>query len=159
MENTVDMKKAREVYDTLISMLDNIHFKYEKIEDKLMIKSGIKGDDLPVDFFVVVNPEKQVVQFLSVLPCNMPANKRVDGAIAVCVANYGLCDGSFDYNLSDGGIVFRMTSSYRESVLGEELFEYLIMVAAATVDTYNHKFFALATNMITVQQFIEQENS
>jgi len=27
----------------------------------------------------------------------MPASKRVEGAVAVCAANDGLCDGSFDY--------------------------------------------------------------
>ncbi len=159
MAEGIDMNKAKSVYSTLTKMLDNRGWHYEKIEDKLMIKSGVKGDDLPIEFIVVVKPDKEVVQFLSMMPFNMPEEKRVDGAIAICVANYGLCDGSFDYDLSDGQIVFRLTSSYRESVLGEDLFEYMIMVAAATVDNYNDKFFMIAKNMMSVQQFIEQENS
>ena len=119
----------------------------------------MKGDDLPIEFIMVVRPKNQVVQFISSLPFNMPEDKRVDGAIAVCVANYGLVDGSFDYDLRDGEIRFRLTCSYRESTLSEELFNYMIMVSASTVDNYNDKFFMIAKGMMTVQQFIEQENS
>ena len=53
-------------------------------------------------------------------------DKRVDGAIAVCVANNGLNDGCFDYDVRDGEIRFRLTSSYRESTPGTALFEYMI---------------------------------
>ncbi len=159
MAEQYDMKKAKEVFNTMIKKLDSIGWKYEKHEEKLLIKSGVKGDDLPVEFIVVVNPRNEVVQFLSAMPFNMPEDKRVDGAIAVCVANYGLVDGSFDYDLSDGEIRFRLTSSYRESILSGDLFEYMIMVAASTVDQYNDKFFMISKGMLTIQQFIEQENS
>ena len=151
------MKKAVEVYDTLCSMLDNIGWKYDKVEEKLMVKSGVKGDDLPIDFLVVVKPRNQVVQFISSMPFNMPEDKRVEGALAICTANYGLVDGSFDYDLSDGQIVFRLTSSYRDSLLSEALFEYMIMVSASTIDKYNDRFFMLAKGMITLEQFIEMD--
>ena len=155
----MNMQKAKEVFDVLVRMLDTRDWKYEKHEEKLLIKSGIKGDDLPVEFIVVVKPRNEVVQFISMLPFNMPEDKRVDGAIAVCAANYGLVDGSFDYDLRDGEIIFRMTSSYRDSKLSEDLFEYMIMVAASTVDQYNDKFFMLAKGMMSIQQFLEQENA
>ncbi len=35
----------------------------------------------------------------------------------------------------------------------------MIMVASVTVDNYNDKFFMVAKGVMTVQQFIEQENS
>jgi hypothetical protein len=154
-----NLVKAREVYGTLIRMLDSRDWKYEKHEDKLLIKSGIQGDDLPVEYIMLVNPRNEVVQFLSSLPFKMPEDKRVDGALAVCVANYGLVDGSFDYDLTDGEIRYRLTSSYRDSELSPEVFEYMMMVAASTVDNYNDKFFMLAKGMITIQQFIEQEGN
>lgn len=150
------MKEAKKVFDSLVNMLDSRDWKYEKFEDELLIRSGIKGDDLPIEFIMVVKPKNQLVQFLSKLPFSMPDDKRVDGAIAVCAANYGLIDGSFDYDISDGEIIFRLNSSYRESVLGPDLFEYMIMVSASTIDNYNDKFFMLAKGMITVEQFLEQ---
>lgn len=159
MSEALEMKKAKEVYDTLVRMLDTRDWKYEKHEEDLVIKSGIKGDDLPIEFIIIIKSRQQIVQLLSRLPFEMPEDKRVDGALAINVANYGLNDGSFDYDLRDGEITFRLTSSYRESVLGEDLFEYMIMVSAGTIDKYNDRFFMLAKGMITLQQFIEQENA
>lgn len=159
MNEEMNMPKAREVFSTIVSMLDNLGWKYEKHEEKLLIKSGVKGEDLPVEFIVIVKPRNEVVQFLSAMPFNMPEDKRVDGAIAVCAANYGLIDGSFDYDLRDGEIRFRLTTSYCDSTLGEELFKYMIMVSASTIDQYNDKFFMIAKGMMTVQQFLEQENA
>ena len=152
-----DMRKAVEVYDTLCSMLDNINWKYEKVEEKLMIKSGVKGDDLPIDFLMIVKPNSEVVQFISSLPFNMPEDKRVEGALAICAANYGMVNGSFDYDLSDGQILFRLTTSYRESLLSEALLEYMVMVSASTIDKYNDRFFMLAKGMISLEQFMEME--
>ncbi len=153
------MREAKKVFDSLVKMLDDRDWKYEKYEDELLIKSGIKGDDLPIEFLMVIKPKNQLVQFLSKLPFSFPDDKRVDGAIAICAANYGLIDGSFDYDITDGEIIFRLNSSYRESVLGPDLFEYMIMVSASTIDNYNDKFFMLSKGMITIQQFLEQENA
>ena len=158
MSENYDMNKARTVYDALIHSLDARGWKYERHDEQLLIKSGVKSDDLPIEFVMIVNPRNEVVQFISSLPFTVPDDMRVDGALAVAVANYGLVDGSFDYSLNDGEIRFRLTSSYRDSVLGPSLFEYMIGVAASTVDHYNDRFFMLAKKMITIEKFIELDS-
>ena len=155
----VNMEKAKEVFDALVDMLDTRDWKYDKFEEDLVIKSGIKGEDLPIEFLIVVKPKNQVVQLLSRLPFQIPEDKRVDAAIAICVANNGLVDGSFDYDIGEGDITFRLTCSYRESFLSADLFEYMILVSAGTIDDYNDKFFMIAKDMMSVQQFIEKENA
>ena len=154
-----NVEKAREVFNDIVRLLDSKGWKYDKFEDDLVIKSGIKGDDLPIEFLLFVKPQNEVVQFMSRLPFDIPQDKRVEAAIAVCVANYGLVDGSFDYDIQDGEIRYRLTSSYRSSYLGDDLFEYMIMCAASTVDSYNDKFFMLAKGMMSVEDFIAKENN
>ncbi len=155
----VNMVKAKETYAILCRMLDNKGWHYEKIEDDLVIKSGVKGDDLPIKFIMRVNPRNEVVSFISWMPFNVDEEKRIDMALAVCIANYGLVDGSFDYDLSDGSILFRLTSSYKDTVLSESLLEYMLMVAASTVDEYNDKFFMITKGMLSIQQFMESEQN
>ena len=159
MSEALELQQAKQVYDSLVNMLESRNWKFEKFENDLVIRSGIKGDDLPIEFIMFVKPKNQVVQFISKLPFNMPEDKRVEGAIAVSVANYGLVDGSFDYDISDGEIRYRLTSSYRESILSDDHFEYMIMCAASTVDDYNDRLFMLAKGMIDVEKFIELENN
>lgn len=159
MSDKIKMERANEVYNTLTTMLDARDWNYKKDEEKLLIKSGIKGDDLPVEFFIVVKPNNEVVQFISVLPFNMPEDKRVDGAIAVSIANYGLIEGSFDYDIMDGEISFRLTTSYRGgSTISDDLLESMIYIASSTVDQYNDKFFMIAKGMMTIEQLIETDN-
>ena len=153
----VNMTKAKETFATLCSMLDNKGWHYEKKEDELLIKSGVKGDDFPIDFIMTVDPQSEIVTFLSLLPFKADESKRIDMAVAVCVANYGLKDGSFDYKVEDGSIIFRLTSSYRGRTLSEDLFEYMLMVSATTVDEYNDKFFMISKGAMSIQQFIESE--
>ena len=155
----VNMEKANEVYGALLHMLDTRDWKYTKYEEDLMIKASMQSEDLPIHLFVVVKPKNQVVQLLSRLPFQIPEDKRVDAAIAICVANNGLVDGSFDYDFLEGDITFRLTCSYRESELSGDLFEYMLYVSAGTIDDYNDKFFMIAKDMMSVQQFIEKENA
>lgn len=154
-----EMARAKETFETLCLMLDKRGWKYDKHEDDLTIKSGVKGDDLPIEFIMRVNPKNQIVSFISWLPFKVEESKRIDVALATCVANYGLADGSFDIDLSDGEIIFRLTSSFRDSALGEDLFEYMLMVSASTVDLYNDRLFMVAKGVMTLQQFIEAEKA
>lgn len=154
----LNLAKAQEVYESLCKSLDSIDWKYEKEPEKFTIVSSVTGDDFPMGFIMRVSPRNEVVSFISWLPFDVPEDKRVDIAIAVCVANQGLVDGSFDFDISDGTLSFRLTSSYKESVLSEELFKYMLGVSTGTIDLYNDKFFMIIKNMMTVQQFIEKEN-
>lgn len=153
----VNMIEAKATFDSLCKMLDNRGWDYKKFEEDLIIKSGIRGDDFPIDFIVRVSPECEIVSFISWLPFNVSEEKRVDMAIAVCVANYGLVDGSFDYNVADGSIMFRLTSGYKGSTLSDDLLENMLLISAAIIDKYNDKFFMIAKDMMTIQQFIESE--
>lgn len=159
MAQEPNMEKARGVYYSIISHLNHINWKFDRFDDKLMIKSGVSGNDIPITFIVRVAAKNEVVQFISSLPFNMPEDKRVDGAIAVCAANYGLVDGSFDYDISDGAILFRLTCSYRGSNLSGDLIDYIIFVSSATVDGYNDRFQALANGDISLTDFLEEENA
>lgn len=152
------MKQAKAVYETICKALDARSWNYKRFDEDMTISCGARGEDLPMDILIVVNPRAQVVSVISPMPYKIAEEKRVDGALAVCIANYGLVNGSFDYDLSDGEIRFRMVSSFRESILSEELFDYMIMVTATTVDDYNDKFLMISKGMFTIEQFVEWEN-
>lgn len=158
MEKEKLLQQAQTVYETICKSLDSKDWKYERHDDNLTIVSGAQGEDLPMRMIIVVNPDAQVVSLFSPMPFNISEEKRVDAAIAVCVANYGLINGSFDYDLNDGEIRFRLVTSFRESTLSEELFMYMVLVTAKTVDDYNDKFLMVSKGMMSIKQFMEWEN-
>lgn len=152
------MANAQQVYETLCKALDRRNWKYGKDEEKLLVHFGVNGDDIPMNFIIVVDADRQLVRLMSHLPFKMSQEKRMEGAIAACAASYGMADGSFDYDLSDGEIVFRMTASYRESQLGEGLFQYLISCTCAMVDKYNDQFLALDKGFMSIADFIAKNS-
>ena len=158
MDDEILMKQAKSVYDTICKSLDAKGWKYTEHPDDLVITCGARGEDLSMDILLRVNPRAQVVSLLSPMPFKVPEDKRVEAALAVCVANYGLINGSFDYDLSDGEIRFRLVSSYRESILSEALFNYMVLVSAGTIDDYNDKFLMVAKGMMSVEDFIKWEH-
>ena len=155
MADEMKMKLAKQVYNTICEALDNRDWHYGKEEDELLVHFGVNGEDIPMNFILVVDAERQLVRLMSPLAFKMSEDKRVEGALATCAASYGLVDGSFDYDMSDGEIVFRMTASFRESEIGEGLFQYMISCSCATVDRYNDQFLALNKGMLTINDFIK----
>lgn len=153
----VDEKKmelAKQVYQTLCDAIERREWNFGKDEEKLLVHFGVNGDDIPMQFILIVDAERQLIRVMSPLPFKMSESKRIEGAIATCAASFGMADGSFDYDLSDGTIVFRMTASFRESLIGEGLFQYLISCSCAMVDKYNDQFLALDKGIMSITDFI-----
>lgn len=158
MADEKKMELAKQVYTTLCAAIDRREWNYQKDEEKLVAYFGVSGDDIPMQFILAVDAERQLIRVMSPLPFKMSESKRMEGAIATCVASYGMADGSFDYDLSDGTIVFRMTASFRESLIGEGLFQYLISCSCAMVDAYNDKFLAIDKGLLSITDFISSRS-
>ena len=153
------MKHAKTVYETICSMLTKRDWKFTRHDEDLVITCGARGEDLPMDIVIIVDPNAQVVSIYSQMPFAIGEDKRVEASLAVNIANYGLVNGTFDYDISDGSIRFRVVSSFRGSILSEELFEYMLVITASTVDQYNDKFLMISKGMLDVEKFVEWENS
>ena len=155
MANEKDLKQAQAVYKALCAMLDENDWHYMRDDEALMIKCGAQGDDLPMQIRIEVDMERQIVSLLSQMPFDVPENRRKELAVAVSLANYGMVDGSFDYDYLRGIIIFRMTSSYRECLIGKDLLGYMLMCACHTIDEYNDKFLTLTKNSMTIAEILE----
>ena len=148
---------AQNVYNALCAMLDEKNFKYEKHEDDLVVTFTMVGEDFPMKIILNVDAERELIRLLSQIPVTFEDDKRLDGAIATCQINYRLADGSFDYNYKKGTVIFRMTSSYIDSIISKDLLEYMVGVAGYTIDEYNDKLVLLASGELPLETFLEKK--
>lgn len=155
MEDEKKLKKARMVFDTVCATLDAKEFKYDKDEDELAVTYMVGGDDIPMLMVIRIDAERELVRLLSPVPAVFEGDKKIEGAIATCQANYNLADGSFDYGYKEGKVLFRMTSSFCDSLISGELLEYMMGCAAFTVDAYNDKFLMLALGKLSLEEFFK----
>ena len=108
-----------------------------------------------MEFVIYVDPDKELVRMLSQLPFAFSEEKRVEGAIATCQATFRLVDGSFDYDYKTGGILFRLTSSFRGSLISKEMLAYMVDCSCFTIDQYNDKFLMLDKGVLTIEDFFK----
>ena len=159
MEDDKTVRQARVTFETMCRALDQRSIRYQKDEEKLWVRFGVRSDGLPVDILLRMDVQRQLVILLSQLPFRMSREHLTDGALAVTAANFILADGSFDYNLNDGGMMFRLTASFRDSMLGEGLFEYMMVTAVRTVDRFSDRLLMLSKGRMTLDEFIEEDRN
>ena len=156
MNNELKERKAAEMFKELCVFLDTIKFKYEKHEEDLVITFSMTGDDIPMSFLINIDKERELIRLFSLMPFEVPSDKIIDAAIVTSFINYKLVDGNFDLNVTNGKISFRMTSSYKESLIGKDLFYYMIRIASDMVDEFNDKLLMLAKNRISAADLIKE---
>ncbi len=154
MEEQIKLEQAKIAFATICQALESHDWKYKKDEEALSVECGAQGDDLPMQINIRVDVERMLVLLVSHLPFAIQEDKRLDVAIAVSAINYALVDGCFDYDLASGNMFFRMTNSYMESKLSEEVFSYMLFCSCHTIDEYNDKLLMLAKGMISIDKFL-----
>lgn len=158
MADEKNLTQAKAAFKALCDAMDAMDWKYKKI-DEFTIETGAKGEDLPIKIAIRLDEKRSLIKLISLPGFNVPEDKRIDMALAVTMANYGMVHGCFDYNILDGRIYFRMITSYADMQLDEEVFRYLLLCACQTVDDYNDKFLMLSKGMLSVEDFLKAENN
>lgn len=152
MADEMKRRKAEEMYGVLCKALDERQWRYEREDDKLSVRFNVSGDDLSMRFLMMVDEQRDIIRLFSWIPFQMK-ERRMEGALATCYVNYRLVDGCFDFDMKDGGIVFRMTASYRGSLVGTGLIAYMIDCACDTIDDYNDQFLMLEKGRLEPSDF------
>ena len=154
------LQSAERVFNQICNMLNSINFRYDtdRRDEDFRIICTVNGDDIPMKMYILVRPSREVVSLLSPMPFMTPEDKRVEMAMAVAVANYGLIEGTFDYDINDGEIRYRLTASYYQNILSEDYFNHMLQMAAFWIDKYNDRFMMVAKGNMSLQQFIDAES-
>ena len=154
MADATKMKQAKTVYETFCKALDARKWKYESHPEDRVITFSYMGEDIPMNFVVFIDEDRQLVRMLSRLPFTFAEDHREDGAVATSYINYKLADGSFDYDYFTGEVIFRLTATFIESLVSEELLFYMVACSCYTVDKYNDKLLMVAKGMLPIDRFI-----
>lgn len=156
MSEEMKLAQAKKAYGVICSALDARGWKYNTDEEKLLVYFGVNGDDLPMNFIIRADADRQLMRLHSPMSFKMAESKRIEGAVATCVVNYKIADGSFEYDLRSGEIVFKMTATFRGSEINEELLHYMIGCSCAMVDEFNDAFLAISKGLLSLNDFIQK---
>ena len=145
--------EARSLYKTLCNTLDNMNWGYNKEEDQFIIRTSAVGEDLSMNLFMKIDAERQVMYLKSPMPFAVPVPAREQITKAVVIANYSMLNGSFEFDITDGYLAFKMVVPYMESIISEKVCHYMITLSCSMTDKFNDKFKALVDGRITLHEF------
>lgn len=151
------MQEAKAVFDSLVNHLNNIHlnFAQEELEDRFVIRFNMSGDDIPMRFFLYVNPNQRIITLHSPQPVTFSGDKLDIGCKAICAINYRLSDGDFQIDVRDGEVLFNMSNSYADSLISDEVFNYMLGMSINIVDEFNDKLLMLSKGLIDLDTLLE----
>ena len=149
----INRKQAENMLNSFCAALDDAGCKYQADREALSIRISFKGDDFDLAYNIRFDEERQIIRFRSDMPFGVKPTEKADVALAVCHANYLLSVGNFDYNYMTGDITFRMTESFRSSLISMTACLFMLSLALDIVEKFNDKFFLVATDQMSVEQF------
>lgn len=158
MADLKNLEQAKVVYNTICRTLENNDWHYTGDDEKLKIECGARGEDLPMELSIYVDAERRLIMLISHLPFAIQEDKRLDVAIGVTAINNVLVNGCFDYDVATGNMIFRMTNSFIDSVIGEDTIKYMLFCSCQTIDEYNDKLLMLAKGMLSIEQLLKVLN-
>ena len=148
-------KRGKEVFDTICEVMEDHGWKYYKDEQKLNIGISFDTEDYDIGLHFFIDLDTQKITLLSMLPFEMQEGARDKCAIAACEVNYRLKDGDFLCDFANNRIFFKLTTSFKGSLLSKSLLDEFLDLAYAIVDIYNDKFAALNSGEMSLQDFVD----
>ena len=89
------------------------------------------------------------------MPYTVPQDKIDELCKAVIIANWAMLNGSFEMDVNDGYIAFKLIVPFMESIVSEKVCRYMINLSCDMVDRFNDKFQKLADSRMTLDEFKE----
>ncbi len=152
---------AREVFQTLCATLDEMQWTYNKYEpneehpSQYYVSTRAIGADLPIDLRIIVDADRRLLYLKSPLPFTFPAGKCLTIMQAVTRINWTMLNGSFELDLSDGYIGFKMLIPFMEGQVSKEMCSYLIVLSCRMVDNVNGKLKAISEGTMSLSELQE----
>lgn len=129
-------KLAAEVYRTCCSAFDAKKWEYKKSDRKRQLDFPVVISGVSTDFTLTVDASRQLVRMVARFPEKVSTEKIPEVSWALCQANCKMADGSFDLDMTDSTVSFRIAAFFYSGSIGEGFVENMIFFAIACIKKY-----------------------
>ena len=157
LEEDKKREEAAAAFEAVRTYMDGRNLHYSADEEDLNIECNFTGPNLPIEMRIHVFPDQHILLVSAAMPFTMKKEKRVDAAIAVCMANDSIMNGRFEYKIGEGQISFRLAEAYHGMELSSEVIDYAIGCTIGTFTRMSERFFGLNAGMIDLEHFLPPE--
>lgn len=138
---------TKDTFNALLQAVKDNGWSCIHNENNLTVQYGLTVGDLQLDFYIMLDAQRQLAILVCKLPFTFVKGRRVDGAVATSAINYELIDGNFAYDFPNGLCHFKLTTSYRESVISPKAFAFMLNYSVWVLDKYYKRLYRIALGM------------
>jgi hypothetical protein len=125
-----------QLFEAVVDYLTEDDWKFNVVKDDTALMLSFRGEAGSWQCFATVDEEKQWFTFYSILPSNVPEEKRVEIAEFITRANYGLIIGNFEMDYGDGEVRYKTSVDVEGGELSPKMIENLMRANLMTMDRY-----------------------
>ena len=122
--------------DVAEEYLTNIGWKFEKDEDRDVIKTGVNAGNASFRLLIYSFEDKDLFTVYVVQDNNIPETKRLAVAEFIARANYGLNLGNFDMDMDDGELGYKVSIDVEKGALSTDMVGNMVGAGVTTMDKY-----------------------
>ncbi len=125
-----------QLFEAVVDYLTEDDWKFNVVKDDTALMLSFRGEAGSWQCFATVDEEKQWFTFYSILPSNVPEEKRVEIAEFITRANYGLVIGNFEMDYADGEVRYKTSVDVEGGELTPKMIENQMRANLMTMDRY-----------------------
>jgi hypothetical protein len=123
-------------YQTIINFFNREYWQFEESSDEPSLLLAFRGENGEWNCYARLIEEDKQFLFHSILPIQVPENKRTDVAEFIARANFGMAIGNFELDFSDGEINYKTSIDFEGSQLNFDLIRSLVYTNVMMMDEY-----------------------
>lgn len=124
------------IFDAVVQYLEDDDWKFNIIKEDAALMLSFRGKAGSWQCLASVEEEKSWLSFYSILPSNVPEDKRDPVGEFLTRANYGLVIGNFEMDYTDGEVRYKTSVDIEGGELTTKMIENLIHANLMTMDRY-----------------------
>jgi hypothetical protein len=121
-----------------------------------ILSSTVSTDSFEWSLFAATFEEDEQVAVYSVIPFNVPEERRLAAAEVITRANYGLRLGNFELDFSDGELRFKTSIDVEGATLTETQVRSLLYANVSVTETYLPAISAVVQSRVAPADAIAQ---
>lgn len=124
------------IFNALVEFFEEDNWDFQWVEGMSVLSMGFSGlNGRWVCYAQAREPQQQVV-FYSVLPINVPYDRRIEAAEFLTRANYGMIIGNFEMDYDDGEIRYKTSLDVDGIELAPSMLRQMIYANVIITDRY-----------------------
>lgn len=129
-------KSSGPIFDDLVEFFTGDDWSPEQIEDEPVLSMNFEGEHGSWTCLAFAYDDRERVVFTSLLPVEVPEEKRLAAAEFLTRANFGMEIGNFDMDFSDGAVQFRTSIDIEGGELTPKMIQNLAYLNVTVSDQY-----------------------